>query len=82
MSAVTDMVDDFVEGRATLNQTVTKFQNFNWAKPRDVVETDVESPAPTENSFDEVQFDSRLTTRQYAQLAAAYRSAVGGEDGT
>lgn len=76
------MVDDFIEGRATLNQTVTKFEKFNWAKPRETVETDLESPAPVEDSFDEVQYDSRLTIRQYAQLAAAYRNAVGGEDGT
>lgn len=81
MSTVTDMIDDFIEGRQTLSQTMTKFEKFDWSKPRKVDETDVEGSAPTENSFDEVQTDSRLTVRQYAQLAEAYRRGVGGQGG-
>lgn len=82
MSTVTNMLDDLVSGQVSLSGTVQKFEAFDWAQPAEVSPADLELPPPAENSFDEVQFDSRLTVRQYAQLAAAYRRAVGGEDGT
>ena len=80
MSAVTDMLDALVEGRTTLGQTVARFRDFTWHPQAEVAEDAPDDPAPAENSFDEVQYDSRLTPKQYAQLGDAYRAAVGGQD--
>lgn len=79
MSAITDMIDAMIEGRATLGQTAARFRNFEWKPRAEVDEDSFENPEPTENSFDEVQYDSRLTPKQYAQLGDAYRVAVGGD---
>jgi len=78
VSVVTDMIDALVEGRATLGQTVARFRDFGWEPRAEVDENSLEDPEPAENSFDEVQYDSRLTPKQYAQLGDAYRAAVGG----
>lgn len=74
------MLDALVEGRTTLGQTAALFRDFDWHPQAEVVEDAPEDPEPAENSFDEVQYDSRLTPKQYAQLGDAYRAAVGGQD--
>ena len=72
------MLDDLVAGRIPLSKTLLLFEKFDWQKPSVDSFDQVDGVPPVENSFDEVQVDSRLSARQYAQLADAYRKAVEG----
>lgn len=81
MSEVTALLDQLATGKITLSEAKAQMRTIDWVKPGTAGITDVDGVAPVENSFDEVQVDSRLTTRQYSQLAEAYRQAVGGQDG-
>lgn len=76
MSTITDLLDDLAVRRLTIAEVAAGLREFEWQPSSAPAEDDVENLPPAEDSFDEVQADSRLTARQYARLAAAYREAL------
>jgi len=75
VATVRQLLDGYVARRVTLDQLAANFRARRW--PTTVVdEWAVEDPPPSDDSFDVVAADSRLTAAEYARLQAAYRTAV------
>lgn len=76
MSAITQLLDNLADGSQTLAEVAADFEEFDWETPSVTPDDAEEDSPPIEDSFDEVQADSRLTAKEYARLAKAYRTAV------
>jgi hypothetical protein len=81
MATVKALIDDLVEGRATLADVARDFGTRSWPAMPEADEAAAwgvtDAPVPPAESWAVVQDDPRLTAEQYQMLGAAYRRAVG-----
>lgn len=75
MATVQEMLDDLVDGKATLEDVAADFAKRSWPKPPTAPPTErwgvTDDDAPDPNSWAAVDACSLLTTTQYRALADA-----------
>lgn len=73
MKTLTQLLDDLVEGTATLADTAETFRHYPWKPQAKQDDFSLVEVAPVEGSFDEVNTHSGLSNDQYEALTNAYR---------
>lgn len=80
MATVSELLDDLVAGRTSLDEVADDFRQRTWPKPAPATVaqqwgvTDDDSPDP--DSWKAVDANSALTSTQYEALAEAYNQAL------
>jgi hypothetical protein len=78
MATVKELLDAYTKGHIELETVLADFERREWSDPPKDGSGSMfdEGDPPDENSFDVVNFNAGLTSKEYAQMVAAYRRSL------